>query len=94
MWTLTEPEGRTEPAGIAVVGVASFSVRARAAARLVGFEAISEVRSPMLSLLTTFLALRAPAAGKQMGRRAVLGAATAVVATSTIVMQPQPRYDT
>ena len=48
----------------------------------------------MLSLLTTFLALRAPAAGKQMGRRAVLGAATAVVATSTIVMQPQPRYDT
>ena len=46
----------------------------------------------MLSLLTTFLALRAPAAGKHMGRRAILGAATAVVAApAAFALSPEER---
>ena len=46
----------------------------------------------MLSLVTTFLALRAPAVGKQIGRRAVLGAATAVVAApAAFALSPEER---
>lgn len=49
----------------------------------------------MLSLVTTFLALRAPAAavqGNALGRRAILGAATAVVAApAAFALSPEER---